>query len=105
MKKENQSAEQPRTPSAGLSAFQERRKRGTFDSADYASADGGLVTAAINAVASRGGAVRFGFTRDGGAYAIGVYMDGDSFTDYVKPSEDIDEYLRQFIDTWAEVPK
>lgn len=43
----------------------------------------------IAVVASRGGALRFGYTRDGGAYAIGIYGDGDPYTVYVRPSEDM----------------
>ena len=48
----------------------------------------------IAAVAQKGGALRLGYTRDGGAYAIGVYGDGDPYTEYVSPKEDMNEYLR-----------
>jgi len=78
---------------------QENRKlrdRGGHDGqvADWAAADGGLLTAFIAAVAVDGGAARFGYTRDGGAYAIGIYGDGDPYTVYVSPKEDINEWLR-----------
>lgn len=49
-----------------------------------------LVVAAVTA----GGAVRIGATRDGGAVAIGVYHGEVYFTDYVRPSESLEDYMR-----------
>lgn len=74
------------------------RKRFTRNQAQKKGADYQLVNpdcmlAAVVAVARAGGALRFGYTRDGGAYAIGVYGDDSPYTDYVKPDEGIDEYL------------
>jgi hypothetical protein len=41
-----------------------------------------------------GGAIRIGVTRDQGAWAIGVYGDGPQpYTEYVKPTESLTEYL------------
>jgi len=65
--------------------------------ADWQSADGTLVLKAIEVVARSDGALRFGYTRDGGAYSIGVYGDGDPYTVYVKPTEDINEILTGLI--------
>jgi hypothetical protein len=43
-----------------------------------------------------------GYTRDGGAFAIGI-LDGDEkHTEYVRPSEDIDLYLRDLAEDYAE---
>jgi len=75
-----------------------RRSRG--GTCDYAMADGPIVLAAIAQVAARGGAVRLGYTSDGGAYAIGIYGDGDPYTEYVKPSEDINEFFRELREAW-----
>lgn len=72
--------------------------------ADWATCDAPLLLEAIAAVAYRGGALRFGYSRDGGAYAIGVYLSDDRFTVYVRPSEDIDEYLRTLIESVAHLP-
>lgn len=72
--------------------------------ADWASCDAPLLLEAIAAVAYRGGALRFGYSRDGGAYAIGVYLSDDRFTVYVRPSEDINEYLRTLIESVAHLP-
>lgn len=51
-------------------------------------------------VASCGGAVRVGATRDGGAMAVGFYIDGDSWTEYVRPGEDIDAFLEGAMQDW-----
>jgi len=61
--------------------------------ADWQTADPGLVLSVIERAAITGGAVRFGYSRDGGAYAIGIYGDGDPYTEYCKPSEDLNEFL------------
>jgi hypothetical protein len=47
-----------------------------------------------------GGAVRFGYSRDGGAYSIGVYgLDTKPFTDYLRPGDDVQAYLDSLADT------
>jgi hypothetical protein len=56
-----------------------------------------LVLKAIATITRDGGAIRFGYTRDGGAYAVGLYEDGNTDTEYLKPTDDIDEYLKGII--------
>jgi len=70
-----------------------RRNRGNGEAADWGSASPQKVMEAIQAVTKNGFAIRFGYTRDGGAYSIGIVGDGDPFTEYVRPTEDIDLYL------------
>ncbi len=75
-----------------------RRPRGSTKvvaQADWGNVDAKKVLEAIGAAASKSGALRFGYTRDGGAYAIGVYAGSDYFTDYVRPDEDIEVYLQE----------
>lgn len=84
---------------------EETRKRrsntGTSSgTADWASVDGILLARAIGCVARMGGALRLGYTRDGGAYAVGVYGDGEPFTEYVPPSDDIEAYLKGLIEDY-----
>lgn len=86
---------------------QEVRKRRVSSSAsggvaDWSGVNGELLAKAIASVARDGGAIRFGYTRDGGAYAIGIYGDGEPFTEYVPPSNDIDEYLRGVIEDYGQ---
>lgn len=49
---------------------------------------------ALAQILSRGGAIRLGGTRDGGAWSVGIYGDGAvPYTEYVRPDEDINQYL------------
>lgn len=76
---------------------------GNRDHADWTAVDGRWLAEAIAAVAARGGALRFGYTRDGGAYAVGVYGDGDKpYTDYIKPGESVEAYLEQLVYAWTD---
>ena len=62
--------------------------------ADWKSIDNEAISAAISAVGSIGGAVRFGYSRDGGAYAVGVYgLEAQPYTDYLRPGDDVSAYL------------
>jgi len=75
--------------------------------ADWARVDMAQLQETIAYVTRAGGAIRFGYTADGGAYAIGVYGDGSApYTEYVRPGEDIERVLADigsaFIDDDAE---
>lgn len=77
-----------------LDKIRSRRKdRLNHEIADWQGINPETVLRAIAVVAYHGGALRFGYTRDGGAYAIGIYLGGDHFTEYVRPSEDVEGYL------------
>jgi len=79
-----------------------RRNRGKSNAAEWGDADAAKVLAAISAIAGNGFAVRFGYTRDGNAFAIGVVGDGEPFTEYVRPNEDIDLYLEGLIQDYID---
>jgi hypothetical protein len=70
--------------------------------ADWANADAALLLELVCAVAVDGGAVRFGYTRDGGAYSIGLYLGADSKTYYCNETEGINEHLREHINYFKE---
>lgn len=78
---------------AASQATHRRRNRGKVDAADWKEADPGKIAKAIQAVTQHGYAVRFGYTKDGGAFAVGILGDGEPFTEFIRPSEDIDLYL------------
>jgi len=60
-----------------------------------------IATAAIIiAFAECGGAVRIGYTRDGGALAIGCYLGDDYATEYIRPAEDYRAALLEIADAW-----
>lgn len=71
---------------------------GNTGTADWGSVTPEVISSLVGMVTSRGGAVRFGYTRDGGAYALGLYYGNDSKTYYCRPNEDVIEFLR----TWEE---
>lgn len=84
---------------------QTRMRRGNTNTsgvvADWESVDGELLAKAVAAVSRLGGALRLGYTRDGGAYAIGIYGDGEPFTEYVPPAEDMNAWLKGMIDDYT----
>ena len=62
--------------------------------ADWASVDASAICSVIHAITAMGGAIRFGYTRDGGAYAIGLYgLEAQPITEYIRPDEPINEIL------------
>ena len=86
-------------------AAEENRKRRSNKStngspADWETVDGALVVKAVAAIARGGGALRLGYTRDGGAYAVGIYGDGSPFTEYISPTDSMDEWLKGVIEDY-----
>ena len=77
------------------------KNRGDAGITDWRSCDAAILQRAIEAITSNGYAVRLGYTRDGGAYAIGILGDGDPFTEYVRPTEDLDAYLKTLIEDYG----
>lgn len=71
--------------------------------ADWTNANGSSILEFIQTVSKAGGAVRFGFTRDGGTYAVGVYFEGDRATFYCRPQDDIDDFMRGLLAKLEEV--
>lgn len=63
--------------------------------ADWGTVTGKVLVDLVQVVSSAGGAVRFGYTRDGGAYSVGIYLDDDRETFYFKPADDLDDAIGQ----------
>jgi len=63
--------------------------------ADWTNASAEVVLRLVCLVAAEGGAVRYGYTRDGGAYSIGIYLGADSKTYYCNEKEGINEKLEE----------
>jgi len=72
------------------------RRKGS-GTADWGNAKPDTLQRAIAVAAGTGGAIRFGYSRDGGAYAVGIYGDGEPYTEFVRPDEDIDVFLEDVI--------
>lgn len=84
-------------------AARRRRASGnpaTSKRATWENADADLLWRAVCVVSDAGGAIRFGLTSDGGAYAVGIYDDGLS-KEYLRPEEDLNEYLRGVIEDYS----
>jgi hypothetical protein len=71
----------------------------TREPADWASISSDAIRDAIVQVGAMGGALRFGYSRDGGAYSIGVYgLQPQPFTEYLRPGDDVSGYLDTLAD-------
>jgi hypothetical protein len=66
--------------------------------ADWGDATDSLLKDVIIAASIVGGAVRFGLSRDGGAYSVGIYLHGDSHTEWMPGNEKVDELLEDILD-------
>lgn len=69
--------------------------------ADWHNANAALVLQLVCDVAMEGGAVRYGYTREGGAYSIGLYLGDDSKTYYCNDAEGINDQLQELIEYFA----
>lgn len=78
-----------------------RAKRGQKETADWAGVDKTKLCELIELVTADGGTITFGYTRDGGAYYVNYYIDGESEKYYIRPTEDVDEWLTDEISYMA----
>lgn len=60
---------------------------------NWGEQDCGYILRIIELVTSRGGAIRFGYTRDGGAGSVGVYYGEERDTVYIRPNQNLEEAL------------
>lgn len=70
-----------------------RRDRNRREGVTFADVNGESLLKLLDIVAAKGGALRLGTSRDGGAFSVGVYGDGEPYTEYVGKGEDINEYF------------
>jgi hypothetical protein len=75
---------------------------GDSGKADWTEVNPRILVDLIAEAGKKGGALRFGYTRDGGAYSIGVYIGSEYFTDYIRPSEDVDTYMETLTESFKE---
>ena len=72
---------------------QERASHSTPITVDSINAE--VLYRLIHTILQHGGALRIGATRDGGAWAIGIYGYGEPWTEYCRGNEDVNDYLFQ----------
>lgn len=70
-----------------------RKSRGEQIPANWLDVPSHAIGTFCASLAEAGFAVRIGKSRDGGSYAIGIYGDGDPYTEYARPSDDILEWM------------
>lgn len=70
---------------------------GTSGMADWSRANGEYLRDLIVNVTKHGGAVHFGCSRDGGAFAVRIYGDGAPYTVYRPPDIDLDDWLAEMV--------
>lgn len=60
-----------------------------------------IILRVITAATRAGGAVRFGGTRDNGALALGVYGDGDPYTEYFRDGDDCATFIEDLTNVFT----
>lgn len=68
---------------------------------DWGEADPVLIAGVVVSVTRQGGLASFGYTRDGGAGTLTVFLDNERSTEYFKPTEDCDQKLAAVVDYFA----
>lgn len=78
-----------------------RTSRGTAEKASLVQCSPPLLHAAIHWLIEAGAAIRFGKTSDGGALAFGFYDGSYKGNEYLRPGDDVDEFLLTIIEDYA----
>ena len=91
----------PKTPVRAASDRQRRRAtRRDGPPPTWESVEPNIIVGLIVAVCAQGGAVRFGMSRDGSALALGFLGDGEPYTEYLRPTDDIEANLLDMTAAW-----
>jgi len=80
--------------------YELNRKQGLYQSkggdvADYAAVDDKLLKTAIAAVTATHAAIQFGYTSDGGAFAVVIYHDGERLKNYIHSTVEFNEFMEE----------
>lgn len=78
-----------------------RRRRQNDAIADWGGIEPELLQCLIERVTAQDGAVRFGYSRDGGAYSVGIYGDGKPFTEFCPATGDVDTWLAGLVEDYS----
>lgn len=88
----------------GKSLFGAKAKPDSGIGFDWGTTDAERLQRLIGLITGRGGAVRFGYSRDGGAGSIGVYYGDSRDTLYIRPSDDLEDTLALIERTFEALP-
>jgi hypothetical protein len=91
------------TPQTALQRRKQRSEnRGNSAPADWESCNPKDILKLIATVTALSGTVTFGYTRDGGAYYLSYYVDGEALKVYIRPTEDVDAFILHEVNSWLE---
>jgi len=76
------------------------RRASASGKVDWVGYDWTCVVALTEALVAVGGAVRLGATRDGGAWALGIYLGDDYATEYIRGAEDFEAAIGEIVAAW-----
>jgi len=76
------------------------RRASQAGTVDWGGFDWEATQALCEEMVAVGGAVRVGATRDGGAWALGIYQGDDYATEYIRPAEDFETAIREIVEAW-----
>lgn len=79
-----------------------RYQEASTNVADWGSVNEVALRDTIEAVTRTGCAIRFGYSRDGGAYAVGVVGDGDPYTVWAGSAEEVDIKLAALAESFRD---
>lgn len=74
-----------------------RKRSGSGRVADWNKINPQLIRSAISCATDSGGALLFGKTSDGGALVVRVYGEGDPYSEYFGPDEDIESWFGAYM--------
>lgn len=102
MGRDGKTVKRGKTDSPKRSGSTRRVERSPEDIPDWTVIDPKIIAGAIGAVALRGGAIRFGYSSDGGCFTIGIYGDGDPYTEFTRTAGECVELLEGITERWNE---
>jgi len=77
------------------------RRAASAGTVEWGGFDWACIQALTEALVAVGGAVRLGATRDGGAWALGIYQGDDYATEYVRPAENFETAIGEIVAAWC----
>ena len=80
---------------------EQRSRRAANAPVAWETFDWVVAVALVRALVVGGGCLRIGTTRDGGAWALGVYLGDDYATEYIRPNENFATSMQEIAYAWG----
>lgn len=75
-----------------------------YEITSWSNADPKNIAWLVQVITEKGGAVRFGMSRDEHAYSIGLYYGDERETFYIRPNQNLDDNLRNIAEYLQDLP-